>query len=48
MKALNGTDKLNEGFIFDYSDVTRHITISNLFSEFRIVFDDNCQLVQNF
>ena len=40
MKALNGSDKLNEGFIFDYSDVTRHITISNLFSEFRIVFDD--------
>ena len=40
IKALNGSGQLNEGFVFDYSDVTRHITISNLFSEFRIVFDD--------
>jgi hypothetical protein len=40
IKALNGSDKLNEGFSFDYSDVTRHLTIINFFSEFRIVFDD--------
>ena len=40
IQALNGSDKLNEGFSFDYSDVTRHLTIINFFSEFRIVFDE--------